>query len=597
MRTSIAGLAVMATLLGFSCNGLIDGTGETGYRDIGTSGGDVRAKDTVVSVPEGAVDHTERLTITPAPAEELPMGSAGLAVDLGPDGMQFTTPVKVQLAFDPAALPDPSRPDLVWIGTVVDGEWEPLADTEVNLETNTVSGTTLHFSRYGVVHGCGEGRRCATRISISSPAQRVAQGACSGRVGIRLLDEHERLAPVQHDTGLRLTSSRDGVAFYSDEACLHETHELAMARGTSETRFFFKGSSAGAFAVTVAARDLRPASQEDAIVAPTTTHHLTFVSARQSVGIGACSAATTVELQNGANEPVPVAAELPLSLSTVGSVGVSFFSDAACSVPTSQVAIPAGASQASFYFRIREAAQANFVLVATTGELIGRQEASITPAAAAGLRFHSLAQTVGVDHCSGLTLLGAVDSAGNRTWVTTTTTVSLASSAAGIQLYSDSACTTAISSVTLTASELSAGFYFKGSAAGSYTLTATADGLTAGSQAETITAVTPRALSFTSAPQRVAVGACSSIAVIGTVDASGAYAPVAEATSVSLSSDSRTISYYSDASCTVAVTSITIPGGLGRAGFYFKDTAVETINITAAATSLSSATQANSFFN
>lgn len=152
-------IALLLLLAGCSRTGFIDSDGETGVKDVGAAGGEVKAKGALLSVPEGALAATVRITIAKADTGN-PTENLGAAYELGPTGTTFAKPVTLTLAVDAAAIPDPAHPELLRVAVVEDGDWVPLADSAYDAETGTVHGSTTHFSRYGVVQICGNFRTC-----------------------------------------------------------------------------------------------------------------------------------------------------------------------------------------------------------------------------------------------------------------------------------------------------------------------------------------------------------------------------------------------------------------------------------------------------
>ncbi|MGE3680659.1 MAG: hypothetical protein AB7G93_02960 [Bdellovibrionales bacterium] len=96
-------------------------------------------------------------------------------------------------------------------------------------------------------------------------------------------------------------------------------------------------------------------------------------------------------------------------------------------------------------------------------------------------------------------------------------------------------------------------------------------------------------LSFTTAAQTLQPHICSSVVTVRRLSRSGT-AQTSGALTVNLSG-SATMSFYSDPSCTTAITSVTIANGTSTANFYFLNTAVESNLLTASATAYSSASQ------
>jgi hypothetical protein len=98
-------------------------------------------------------------------------------------------------------------------------------------------------------------------------------------------------------------------------------------------------------------------------------------------------------------------------------------------------------------------------------------------------------------------------------------------------------------------------------------------------------------LMFTTAAQSVIADTCSGIATVQTKTPVGVAINVASNLTVNLSGPSG-VTFYSDTSCTSAITSVTISSGTSSASFYFLDTTTGSATITASATAYSSATQA-----
>jgi hypothetical protein len=105
----------------------------------------------------------------------------------------------------------------------------------------------------------------------------------------------------------------------------------------------------------------------------------------------------------------------------------------------------------------------------------------------------------------------------------------------------------------------------------------------------------PTKLAFTTAAfgttaHPVIVGQCSPQVTVQTQNADGAMNPASNVT-VALTSTSTGGSFYSDASCSAAVTSVTIPTSGNSANLYYKDVKAGSPKITGAATGFTSAEQ------
>jgi hypothetical protein len=337
--------AVIFALLGAACGGALDGTG---YQDIGLGGGEVRAGDTVVSVPEGAVDRTTGFSITPAPTAELPEGAAGPAIDLGPADARFNAPVTIRLRFDIDRLEDRTRSDLVWVGTVVDGEWEPLEDAAVDETARIARGTTRRGGRYGVVYGCGRGRRCPVALQFASAPERVLAGDCSPALELSTVSHSGRVVPVVHDTLVALSSDFENLAYFADARCQEEISALRIPARHSGASFHVRGRVARSAGITAQARDLRPGTHTMTIAARPGVR-FEFVTPEQRFLTGACSAQYLVAFLDEYGNRAPVPNDARIILSATARASVTFHSDPRCQTPTSGIVMPSGDAAISFW--------------------------------------------------------------------------------------------------------------------------------------------------------------------------------------------------------------------------------------------------------
>src|SRR5206468_8278841 len=117
-------------------------------------------------------------------------------------------------------------------------------------------------------------------------------------------------------------------------------------------------------------------------------------------------------------------------------------------------------------------------------------------AAASQLAFTTSPQSLTVGTCSTLVTVQARDAFGNAATVLTAATVNLTSNSGTLAFFSDAACGTGVTFVTIVAGGSSANLYFKDNTAGAPTITATAGGLTPANQGETLSAASATRLAF-----------------------------------------------------------------------------------------------------
>ncbi len=102
----------------------------------------------------------------------------------------------------------------------------------------------------------------------------------------------------------------------------------------------------------------------------------------------------------------------------------------------------------------------------------------------------------------------------------------------------------------------------------------------------------PVALRFASAPQTVLAAACSQVMVVESVNAVGAATPVSSTTTVTLTANPTSVSFFTSSSCsTAAVTSVTIAANASSVTFYASGAPARAYTLTAAAPALTSANQ------
>lgn len=151
----ILGIVLLAACGGGGSGGGTPGAGAPTV--IGSSGGSVTSSDGKASViiPAGALSQDTAITV--AAASNPPSGNIGTAYEFGPDGTLFSQPVTMAVAYDESTLPPGTNEDNLRLGTVSNNQWIAVADAGVNSAANIVSGTTTHFSVYGLISLSGNG--------------------------------------------------------------------------------------------------------------------------------------------------------------------------------------------------------------------------------------------------------------------------------------------------------------------------------------------------------------------------------------------------------------------------------------------------------
>jgi hypothetical protein len=418
----------------------------------------------------------------------------------------------------------------------------------------------------------------------------VTAGDCTP-VTLRVNDTHGNAAPVSGNQIIDLAASPStGFTFSTATNCSGPTNQVTLNSGQSSRTVYMRGTAAGNVTVTAIRA---PFSQGtlSLTVNPAAPSKLAFLTAPQTLEMNACSLITTVRLLDAFDNVVTATASTPIGL--MGSTAnITFYSDAGCSSTTTSATVPAGGSNASFYFK-DTAPETVTITVSGNGLSSANQQQTINPLAPTALAFTTPARTVQVAVCSDIVTV-ETRASGSPTTVISPTTVNLDTTpAASLIFYSNSTCTAVVTSVTINPGQGSAIIYFKGAAPGTVTLNASSGSLTPASQSATITNV-PTQWRFTTPAHTVAAGNCSPMVTVQSADASNNAAPVATNTTVTLGHSGTPADpqfrFYSDASCSSAIPSVTVPGNQSTASFYFRGEKARTVTLTASGT-LTSATQ------
>ena len=361
------------------------------------------------------------------------------------------------------------------------------------------------------------------KLAFASPPRTVAAGGCSSALTVETQDTFGNGVAVAAAAPLTLTALPPaGVAFFRQPDCTVAVTGLGVAAGARRATYYFSSTTSGTVTMGAASAPLLPASQDQTVTAGAAgsarLHHPAAhrgggrVLGRSSPCRPATASATPPRWPPPPRSPSPA----PRRARSPSSPTRPVPRPAVVSVD-----LAAGQSAASFYFR-GQVAGADSVAVSAGGFAPISQAATITAGAASALGFVTTAQGVQAGQCSGIVTLRSQDGFGNAANVAASTQVNLTvSPAAGFAFYSDAACTTAVTFVTLLPTSPTASFYFEGSAPVPHTVTAQAAGLGSATQVETLGVGPRRRLVFLTAEQTLPAGGCSGLVVVQTQDVAG----------------------------------------------------------------------------
>jgi len=444
-----------------------------------------------------------------------------------------------------------------------------------------------------------------TQLAFSTAAQTmVAANACSGAVNIDARDATGTPAAVTGATTVNLaTNPASQLTLYAGTGCMNSPiTSTTMASGTSRVTISFKGTLAASTDLTASATGLTSATQTEGVVPAAAAKVVISQGKNQTVAAGTC-ATLTLERQDASGNATTGALET-MTLSSTPSTGVAFYGNSGCtSSAITTIQLPAASARVFLYFKgtmsggytLTEAPQS-----ALTGDSAPE---TISAGAPTELRFTSTAQSgVGAGSCSAAVTVSSTDASGTPSPVGSATTVSLGTTGTtNTALYGDAACSTTITSAVIGSGSSATTYYFKGTATGSGTLTATASGLSpATPQTFSIAAGAPAKLVIIpAAPFTVTAGVCTTTPIaIQVQDAFGNPTLLTTGITVGLAASSAdtALPYQltTNGNCNGSgpLTSITISAGSSTSSnLFFKSNGAGTWTITATSAPLTQASQ------
>jgi alpha-tubulin suppressor-like RCC1 family protein len=418
-------------------------------------------------------------------------------------------------------------------------------------------------------------------LALGGPASQAA-GQCSQVFSLSLKDSYGNAAQAVSDTTVNVTGAGSG-AFYSDAACASAVSSVTIGAGSGSGSFFVRDVRAESLALSASAAGLSQASQA-LLIQPGAASGLAFVAQPSSSAVAGQALAQSPKLAVrdsfgntviGASSPVTLAA----------------YADASCSSPatgtlrTSANPVQSAADGTASFAGVSYTSAGTIYLGASSQGLSSACSTAVGVSAAAA------------DHLIALQGDGQSGSVGQTLPVSPQVRVvdAFANPVAGFAVaFSVSAGggSVASSPVTSDANGVASTAYTLGSTPGNHTLTAqAATGSLPGSPAQvtfnaTATPAAPASLVL-SGPVAQGAGACSAAFTIALKDRYGNPAQASSATSISLGGAGAG-SFFADAACSGASSSVTVASGAGSATAYFKDGRAENLILTASASGLTS---------
>jgi hypothetical protein len=396
-------------------------------------------------------------------------------------------------------------------------------------------------------------RPAAAGLHFSSTAVTAVAGDCSPPLTVELTDANGARTAAADTTVLALSGSLAGTAFFVDSACTVAASALAFEPGDEVVTFYFRAAQYGSLDVTATTTSLGVATQTEAVSAQPKA--LKVTSAPQVLSAGQCSAVIDVEVDDAAGMPSAASQPRVIDLKS-DSASLSWFSDAACTSAVGQVVLAPGSSAVHLYARDTHAG-VSMLAASSAGLDSGTQPLTLNPGMPSRIGFDTPPRDIEAGACSLAVTVRSVDDFGNPSGLAAPAEVTpFAPSAAQITFFTDRVCTTEIApgkfTLTLPAGDHTATLYLRALQAGATVLGVSAQGVSAGSQTQTVYPSAPVDVTFSTPRQTIGAGQCSSAFTVVPEDKFRNYRDWTQSDTLTFNADAP-LTLYTDAMCMQAL--------------------------------------------
>ncbi|MGA2838450.1 MAG: hypothetical protein ABSF84_17845, partial [Acidimicrobiales bacterium] len=430
----------------------------------------------------------------------------------------------------------------------------------------------------------------ASQLAITSTAfSGAANSSATNAFTVTLEDGFGNATTSPTATTVNLVSNSAGTHEFAATSGGTPVTSVTLPANTASVTAYYGDETAGTPTITAATTGLTWGTQTETITAGTGTKLAITSTAFSGAANSSATNAFTVTLEDGFGNATTKTTATTINLSS-NSTGTHEFSATSGGTATTSVTLPANTSSVSAYYG-DETPGTPTITAAATGLTSGTQQESITAGAPAKVVFTtgSVSGPASSSATLGPITVELQDAYGNVATSGSPTTVNLTSTSAGAS-FSATSGGAAITSVTIPGSYSTASFFYGDTKAGSPTVSAGATGLTSGTQVETITALAGTQLGVSTFTGGAGASATNAFTVT-LEDTYGNATTKAGATTVTLSTTSGT-GKFAATSGGASVASVTLPANTASVTAYYGDTTAGSPTITAAATGLTSGSQA-----
>lgn len=414
------------------------------------------------------------------------------------------------------------------------------------------------------------------KVIVSGPAT-VSSGSCSTAVTVQLQDSGSNPANASVFTQLAISGLGSGSLYTSSSCSGSPAPAPSFTAGTSTKTYYFKDLKAEA--LTVSVTDPSNVLQSGSLSLKNNPDKIALSIASSSVVAGKCSSALTITPQGDNGSPGPLFVATNVSLTGVVGTNAQVFTDASCTQGVSATAITlpitSGANYSTtVYIKDSKAETLSLNVSDASGGMTTVSSLQTVQVLASNLLFAGPASVVS-GACSTAFTVTLKDALGNSVTAPANTTLNIS----GLQgsttgnFYMNSACSGAPTSTTITIPQNSSyvQIFFQDSTAEALNIKFTDPSLQLADSNALAIGISPSAFRITANGNITSAKTteCAGPFTIATLDGAGNVTAAITSITANLSGAGTSGAFYSDSSCSQAVTSYGFAQGDQQKTFYF----------------------------
>jgi hypothetical protein len=381
-------------------------------------------------------------------------------------------------------------------------------DEKAGGPTITASGT-LASATQGATINAGT----ATKFAITSAPITAGVASATATIGpltVQRQDSFGNPATPAGTEAVTLASNSTGTKFFSATSGGSSTTTVTIPANSSSVNFYYADTKAGTPTITVSGALMGTTQNETILAAAPSTFLITSGTVSGAASTSATLGPITVAIQDSFGNTAIAPTGGTTGTMSSNTTGTAVFAATSGGSTTTTVTIPAGSSNATFYYGDTKAATPTVTVSGLTTN--GTQLETISAAVASMFKITSTALSGIASSTTGTSPTGPIigpitvqrqDTFGNPAAPASAVTVNLASNSTGTKVFSATSGGSTTTSVAIASGSSSVNFYYGDTLAGTPTITVSGT-LASDTQSETITAAAAFKLSFGQQPTNTA---------------------------------------------------------------------------------------------